>query len=143
MNPSSSEHRLLGRTGVDKNSYTVRKRKLTTVTVIRLVIFFVAVLIAVDLMVGFSLQREVLDIYKHFSFSYTDLLSRNIDGDKAEEYLKTGKTDEYYDAMLSTMQAMVDTAGLRYLYVFVPEDDGIRYIWDAQADDDSRPLRDI
>ena len=112
-------------------------------TVIRLVIFFVIFMVAVDLVVGFSLQREVLDSYKHFSFSYTDLLARNIDGDKAEEYLKTGKTDEYYDAMLQTMQAMVDTAGLRYLYVFVPEDDGIRYIWDAQADDDSRPLRDI
>ena len=98
---------------MNKNSYTVRKRKLTTVTVIRLVIFFVVLLVAINLLVGFSLQREVLDIYKHFSFSYTDLLSRNTDGDKAEEYLKTGKTDEYYDAMLQTMQAMVDTAGLR------------------------------
>ena len=41
------------------------------------------------------------------------------------------------------MQGVVSMAGLRYLYIFVPEEEGIRYIWDAQADDDSRPLLDI
>ena len=41
------------------------------------------------------------------------------------------------------MQGMVDVAGLRYLYVFVPEEEGIRYVWDAQSDDDERPLNDI
>ena len=121
----------------------VRKRKLVTVTLIRLVIILVITLTTIDLAVGLMLQREILNIYEDFSFSYTKMLSENIDTDRVETYLKTKKLDSYYVEVSNEMRRMVSTAGLRYLYVFVPEEKGIRYIWDSQADDDSRPFMDV
>ena len=126
-----------------QEKYSVRKRKLATVTAIRLVIFFLIILIAVDIVVGVLLQKEILNIYQEFSVSYAEMLSERIDANKAKRYLETGQKDEYYESVLSEMQGMVKTGGLRYLYVFVPEKEGIRYIWDSQADKDSRPLLDF
>ena len=126
-----------------QEQYKTRKRTLATVTLIRLVIFFVVLVIMINFAVSFILEREVLNIYQDFSSSYTSMLARKLDVKKIENYLETGKTDEYYNEVLQIMQGMVDMGGLRYLYVFVPIDEGIRYVWDAQADDDSRPLLDI
>ncbi|MEE3467193.1 MAG: SpoIIE family protein phosphatase [Eubacterium sp.] len=125
-----------------QTQYTTRKRKLATVTLIRLAIFFVSLLVLIDFTVWMMLNREVLNIYQDFSKSYTDLLAKRLQPEKVKEYLETGKKDAYYGRIQTSMQGMVDLGGLRYLYVFVPEEDGIRYIWDAQADDDSRPLGD-
>ena len=125
-----------------QQEYKVRKRKLIVKTTIQLVGVFVVTMAVINLIVGFILQREILKIYKDFSFSYTDALARNIEPDKVHEYMKTGKTDEYYTYILKIMQGMVSTSSLRYLYVFIPTEEGVHYVWDAQADDDSRPLLD-
>ncbi len=65
----------------------VRKRKLVTVTLIRLVIILILTMTTIDLAVGLMLQREILNIYEDFSFSYTFLLSENIFTDRVETYL--------------------------------------------------------
>ncbi len=61
---------------MDPKHYKTRKRKLATVTLLRLVVFFVFIMLVIDLVVGFVLQNEVLNIYQDFSFSYADILAK-------------------------------------------------------------------
>lgn len=125
-----------------QDKYKTRKRKLATVTLIRLLIFFAILIIVIDLAVGLLLQREVLSIYQDFSSSYADIVAEDLDSAQIERYITTGKTDDAYFDVKREMQGMVDKGNLRYLYVFIPEEDGIKYIWDAQSDYDARPLLD-
>ena len=83
----------------------VRKRKLVTVTLIRLVIILIITMTTIDLAVGLMLQREILNIYEDFSFSYTKMLSENIDTERVEVYLKRAKKlDSYYVEVSNEMR---------------------------------------
>ncbi len=128
---------------MERQKYNVRKRRLTVKTAIQMAGVFLVTMIIISITVGIIVQREVLNIYRDSSFSYTKTIAKNVDPDKVKQYLSTGKTDAEYDGMFRVMNAMVSMGSLRYFYVFVPEKEGIRYVWDAQADDDSRPLLDI
>ncbi|MCR5793611.1 MAG: SpoIIE family protein phosphatase [Lachnospiraceae bacterium] len=120
-----------------------KKKKLSVVTSIQLILLTAVLFLAICLIVGHVVERETMNIYKDFAFSYTNTVAKNINPDVIEAYQKTGKTDAYWDKIEKLLVGMVHDAELRYLYVFVPEEEGIRYVWDAQLDDDSRPLNDI
>ncbi|MBR6229486.1 MAG: SpoIIE family protein phosphatase, partial [Eubacterium sp.] len=120
-----------------------KQRKLSIVLLVRLMLLSIVLVSVINIVVAHVVKRETLDIYKDFAFSYTNTVAGNIDPNVIEEYRKSGKTDDYYEAVKALLLGMVHGAGLRYLYVFVPEKEGIRYVWDAQLDDDSRPLNDI
>ena len=113
----------------------VKSSKLARVTIMRVVLLSWVLVTGICLLAAQAIKRENLRVYEAFAKSYSRIIAENVNGDMARKYLET----EVHE----TMQAMVDNADLRYLYVYVPEEAGIRYIWDAQSDDDSRPLNDI
>ena len=128
---------------MEKEKKMKKMKKISVVTIFRLILLSVILIVVICAVVAHVVKRETLDTYRDFAFSYTNTVSTNIDPETIEKYLKTGKTDNYWDSVESLMMGMVHGAKLRYLYVYVPEEEGIRYVWDAQLDDDSRPLRDI
>ncbi len=121
----------------------VKRSKLARVTLMRVVLLSWILVTGICLLAGQAIKRENLRVYESFAKSYSRIIAENVNGDMARKYLETNTMDDYYLEVQKTMQAMVDNADLRYLYVYVPEELGIRYIWDAQSDDDSRPLNDI
>lgn len=121
----------------------VKRSKLARVTLMRVVLLSWILVTGICLLAGQAIKRENLRVYESFAKSYSRIISENVNSDMARKYLETNTMDDYYLEVKKTMQAMVDNADLRYLYVYVPEELGIRYIWDAQSDDDSRPLNDI
>ena len=121
----------------------VKSSKLARVTIMRVVLLSWVLVTGICLLAAQAIKRENLRVYEAFAKSYSRIIAENVNGDMARKYLETNTMDDYYLEVHETMQAMVDNADLRYLYVYVPEEAGIRYIWDAQSDDDSRPLNDI
>ena len=65
------------------------------------------------------------------SFSYSRTAADLIDGDKTIEYFETGVKDAYYDQIQDFLNAAQKESSLKYYYVFVPLDDDLVYIWDA------------
>lgn len=121
----------------------VKTSKLARVTILRVLLLSWVLVTGISYFAGRAIKEENLSVYEDFAKSYSRIIANNVDGNKAKEYILTGTTDEYYFEIYRIMKGMVDNADLRYLYVFIPEEQGIRYIWDSQSDDDSRPLLDI
>lgn len=121
----------------------IKSSKLARVTVLRVLLLAWGLMTGICIFASVAIKRENLRVYEDFAKSYSRIIANNVDGDKAKEYVETGTPDGYYYEIFRIMQGMVDNADLRYLYVYIPEENGIRYIWDSQSDDDSRPLLDI
>ncbi len=121
----------------------IKSSKLARVTILRVILLSWVLVTGISILAAQAIKKENLSVYEDFAKSYSRIIADNVDGNRAKVYLETNAVDEYYEEIHRTMQAMVDNADLRYLYVYVPEETGIRYIWDAQSDDDSRPLNDI
>ena len=128
---------------MEKTEKNARHTKLATVSMIRTLLLIAALIISISICVNYVLQKEILKTYTDFSFSYARMIAKDIDGDAVNRYVKSGETDAYYDEIQRVMQGMVDSAELRYLYVVIPQDEGLLYVWDAQLDHEPRPLLDI
>lgn len=127
----------------DRKDRKIKKGKLARVTILRVLLLSWVLVTGIGISLVRTMRNENLRIYRDFAQSYARIIADRVDGDRIPGYLATGVTDEYYWDIYRDMQGMVDYADLRYLYVFVPAEEGIRYVWDSQADDDARPLNDI
>ncbi len=65
------------------------------------------------------------------SFAYSRTAADLIDGDKTMEYFETGVKDEYYNQIQDYLNATQKESSIKYYYVFVPLEDDLVYIWDA------------
>ena len=128
---------------MDNNVGMPVKGKLARVTILRVLLLTWVLVTGIGIGIGRRIKSENQIIYRDFAQSYARILATNVDGDRIPGYLESSITDAYYNNIHKSMKGMVDNADLRYLYVFVPVEEGIRYVWDAQSDDDSRPLNDI
>ena len=69
--------------------------------------------------------------YSELAFGQASVAADLIDGDKVEQYYRTGEKDEYYDEIHSYLLDAKEKMGLKYFYVVVPEAEVMYYIWDA------------
>ena len=127
----------MARTG--KNA---KRNQIATVTMIRLLLLALGLIIDISITTRYVLEREFLETFADFSFSYARIVANKIDGDAVERYVESGETDTYYDEIQLSMQGMVDHAELRYLYVVIPKERELLYVWDAQLNHAPRPLLD-
>ena len=87
--------------------------------------------------------QQNMQMYSDFAYSYTRVAADTIDGDRISKYTETGETDEYYEQISRLLNDIAENADLRYLYVVIPQENGLRYVWDAQPGHDARPLMDL
>ena len=64
--------------------------------------------------------------YSELAFGQASVAADLIDGDKVEQYYRTGEKDEYYDEIHSYLLDAKEKMGLKYFYVVVPEAE-VRY----------------
>ena len=69
--------------------------------------------------------------YASLAFGQASVAADLIDGDRVEQYYRTGEKDAYYEEIHRYLQDVREKLGLKYFYVVVPEDEVMYYIWDA------------
>lgn len=100
----------------------------------------VLLMLSTCLSVGIQYLREKLEEYNRIAFSYARTAAEYIDGDRVLSYLETGQEDAYYRQVQQFLNASQRQTDLKYYYVFVPCEDDLVYIWDAEHEEGACPL---
>ena len=112
----------------------MRKRHKLQSTVLRSFTVLAAVLfLIISFVVGDQYIRKEMENCRTTAFAYTKSAANLIDGDKIAYYLETEDKDEYYYEILDFLNAFRLNTDIQYYYVFVPFEDDLVYIWDANA----------
>lgn len=104
-----------------------------------LVLFDLALILFSSILVRNFYSQVKMEESRQLSFSYAKTAAAMINGDKAEEYARTLTPDAYYDEIqeyfnttLRTVNNTMTDMEMRYYYVFVPYEDTVVYLWDAE-----------
>ena len=108
-----------------------KQRKLQHAVIRSFAILGIVLVIVISFVVADQYIRKAMGNYRDTAFAYTSSMAEMIDGDKIAYYLETGEKDEYYDEILSYLNAFRYHTEIQYFYVFVPDTEEIVYIWDA------------
>jgi len=104
-------------------------------------VVFAAVLIAFTCFaVGTRYWHIKMDEYSALAYSYTRTAAQFIDGDTVVKYAETGETDEYYQQVMHFLNAAQAHTDLKYYYVFIPYENDLVYVWDAENEEGACPL---
>ena len=97
--------------------------------IVRLILSTVVVSICIFAVIAINFNKNVVGKYEYVGEALTTTLAGDIDGDKIEEYLRTGKPDEYYDSVLQNIDDCTKNFKALYVYVAIPTEDNVLYIW--------------
>lgn len=120
----------------------MKKRKLSTKTVILMVIFSLLIIVSTCITVVVKYREDALERSRRQAFAYAKTAAACIDGDRIEGYLNTLQKDAYYDQIEGFLNASQDFSDLKYYYVYVPYEDDLVYIWDADQQEGACELGD-
>lgn len=90
--------------------------------------------------IGIQYYREKMNTYTKLAFGYTKAAASYIDGDRIQTYLETLEEDAYYRGVKSFLRSFQANTEIRYYYVYVPKEDYLVYIWDADNEEGACPL---
>ena len=93
--------------------------------------FVIVMMVGISLFICQRIYHTQMEQAASVSFSYSRMAADLIDGDKTMEYFETEVKDEYYDQIQDVLNATQKESDLKYYYVFVPLEDDLVYIWDA------------
>lgn len=85
----------------------------------------------------FSIRENVFELYSKKAQYAVQLSAKEIDGDKAMQYLSQGYIDTDFDETDEKVRNLKKLFGLKYLYLLQANEDNIKYIYAAynQGDD--------
>lgn len=109
----------------------MRKHKLGSKAITAVCIFSLLIVLATCITVVMKYKKDIISRYSDLAVSYTKIVSEYIDGDKVPAYVQTLKTDDYYEQVKNFLNIMQKDSDLKYLYVFIPQEDDLIYVWDA------------
>lgn len=118
----------------------MRPRNLGRKVLLGSVFLAVALSACTCLVVGIQYLREKMNEYSNIAFSYSRMAAEYIDGDRVLEYVEMGEEDDYYREIQDFFNAGQKQTNMKYYYVFVPFEDDLVYIWDADSEEGARPL---
>ena len=115
----------------------MRKRhKLQNTVLFSFTILAIVLIIVISFVVGDRYIRGEMESYRVTAYSYTKSAAELIDGDKIAYYLETEEKDEYYYEILDFLNAFQAKASIQYFYVYVPFENDLVYIWDANLSEE-------
>lgn len=94
-----------------------------------LIVFTLLLAVGICAFAAMFLRRRTLEKYEYVGSAITGTIADRLDGDKVMSYLDTGVPDEYYYEVLSELDVMHSRFDPLYIYVAIPEDDYVLYIW--------------
>lgn len=118
----------------------MRRHRIGIKALYGLSILAMILIICICLTVGIQYLNEKTSDYKKIAFSYTRTIADYIDGDRVLSYLETNREDDYYRQVQEFLNATQRQSDLKYYYVFVPYEEEIVYVWDADNEEGACPL---
>ena len=110
------------------------KKSLSKKFLSALLLFAAGLIICLCVAVGILFRQRILERYTYEGFSVTRMLANTIDGDRIADYLETRRADEYYETIERELNLVCNEFNLLYVYVAVPKEDTLVYIWDSDSD---------
>ena len=124
-----------------------KQRSITRRVILSMVLMAVLMIIGTSIAAAYQLFENSLKLYAEYAYSYANMLSSNVSADDIKEYLKMDRpdmskeerekvvtaieSDEGYLKVWALLETSVSYANLRYIYVVVPNEEDMTYIWDA------------
>lgn len=91
---------------------------------------FTAILsLSMCIFVSIVFKAKVMEKYEYAGASITEALAAEIKGDRVLPYLQTHRPDYYYNEVLDMIDDFTDYFDVLYIYVAVPTDENVLYIW--------------
>ena len=110
-----------------------KRHKLQNTVMSSFMILAIVLILIISFVVGDRYIRNEMENCRTIAYSYTKSAAEMIDGDTIATYVATGAKDEYYFEVLNFLNAFRLNTNIQYFYVFVPCEDDLVYIWDANA----------
>lgn len=111
----------------------MKMRKLSRRAVMAIICFSVLIVMASCIAVIIQYRRDIMERYSNQALSYAKTAAEYIDGDKISQYIETGKKDDYYVQVQNFLNLNQKNSDLKYYYVYIPYEDDLVYIWDADT----------
>ena len=109
-----------------------RKHSLKKSVMTGIVVLAVILTVGTNLIVGLQYRDRKIEDSSDLAFSYTRAAAEFIDGDSIQRYLETNTKDPYYEEVMAFLNSFQLNTNLKYYYVFVPMENDLIYIWDAE-----------
>ena len=110
-----------------------KRHKLQNTVLLSFTILAVVLVLVISLVVGDRYIKGEMENCRTTAYAYTKSAAELIDGDKIAHYLETEEKDEYYYEILDFLNSFRLNTDIQYYYVFVPFENDLVYIWDANA----------
>ena len=117
-----------------------RKHSLKKSVMTGIVVLAVILTVGTNLIVGLQYRDRKIEDSSDLAFSYTRAAAEFIDGDSIQRYLETNTKDPYYEEVMAFLNSFQLNTNLKYYYVFVPMENDLVYIWDAEHYEGACPL---
>ena len=105
------------------------KQSISRKLLIGLIIFTIILATCICAFSSYYLRKTTIEDYEYVGEAMTGTIAERLDGDKIYEYLSTGVPDEYYEDVLEEINVADDKFDSLYVYVAVPTDDAVLYLW--------------
>ena len=113
----------------------MRKRhKLQNTVLLSFTVLAIVLILIISAVVGTQYVEKEMENSRTTAYAYTKSAAELIDGDTIARYLETEEKDDYYYEILDFLNSFQKNANIQYYYVFVPFEDDLVYIWDANAE---------
>ena len=112
-----------------------KRRKLQNTVLVSFTALAVVLIIIISSLVGMQYVDKEMENCRSTAYAYTRSAAELIDGDKIAYYLETGEKDQYYYEIQDFLNAFQANTNVRYYYVFVPFENDLVYIWDANLEE--------
>jgi len=120
-----------------------KHHKLQNTVLLSFTILAVVLVLVISLVVGDRYIKGEMENCRTTAYAYTKSAAELIDGDKIAHYLETEEKDEYYYEILDFLNSFRLNTDIQYYYVFVPFEDDLVYIWDANALKPGETVEDV
>ncbi len=112
----------------------MKKKSLSLKTSIAVIIFAILVIVATCLTMSYQYNVDMTARYSDQVTSYATSAAAFIDGDTIAGYLNTQEKDDYYAEVQKFLDAFLNHSDIQYIYVVVPTDEGLVYVWDGTVE---------
>ena len=109
------------------------RHKLGDWVILQCIVFALLLAILISAAVSLAYRSKMMNTYSSVAYSFTRATAEFIDGDRINRYISTGETDDYYNEVSAFLASFEDQAFIEYYYVFVPFEDHLTYVWDADT----------
>ena len=100
---------------------------------ISLIISTIVLAACVCTVVSLIFRARIMERYEYVGFSVSDYVASNISGDTVLRFLETNEADNDYDRIRRDLLNAKNKFDLIYLYIAVPEDGHMTYLWEATS----------